>query len=156
MLEQEYGSADERTLRAKNNYGMALNKTGDPVGASRIFEELRPLRQRAGDVHGMLATRGNNAAALLRQGRLDEAMQEFDAVFDGFIGIGNKYEALKVRGWQAIVLMEAGNLRTAEAIQRGGLQRSQAEGSEFNVPAFIDGLLTIWSFKRNGLRLNRA
>lgn len=142
LLEEEFGAEDARAMRAKNNLGMAISKLGNPVEAERIFQELRPLRERADDRRGELVTKGNNAAALLRQGRRIEALREFDAVFDGFVALGDKYESLKTRGWQARLLMEAGYLEDAERIQRGALERSLAEGTEFNdlSLALMDGL----------------
>ncbi|MCO6439385.1 MAG: serine/threonine protein kinase [Phycisphaerae bacterium] len=126
-FEQQYGEMHKRTLGAKNNLGMALSKYGQPDEAVPIYTALIPLRERSGDTNGALVTRGNLAVALLRLGDLEGAMEQLDAVFQGFLALGNRYEALKARGWQTRVLMEAGYLAEAEAIQREVLQRAEAE-----------------------------
>jgi serine/threonine protein kinase len=131
-FEQQYGGMDKYALAAWNNLGMALSKLGQPEDAVPIFEELIPLRERSGDTHGALVTRGNLAAALLRLENLDGAMEQLDAVFDGFVALGNKYEALIARGWQTRILMEAGYLEEAEAIQREVLKRAEAEKPRFS------------------------
>lgn len=142
LLEQQYGRADSRTIQARNNLAMALSKSGDAAGAQKILEELLPLRERNADEHGRLVSLGNHAVALLRQGRLDDAMTEFSQVFDGFAKSGDLYEALKAVAWQARVLMEAGHLADAERIQRDVLARSLAVGPMFSdlSLAIMDGL----------------
>lgn len=125
-FEQQYGDMDRYTLGARNNLGMALSKLGQPEEAVPIFEELIPLRERSGDTHGALVTRGNLAAALLRLGDLEGAMKQFEAVCQGFLALEhtlrNKYEAMKALAWQARVMMAAGHLTEAEVVQREVLQ----------------------------------
>jgi len=138
LLEGQYGPLDSRTIQAKNNLAMALSKSGDAEGAKKILEGLLPLRQRNADEHGRLVSLGNHAVALLRQGRLDDAMTEFAEVFDGFAKSGDMYEALKAVAWQARVLMEASHFADAERIQREVLSRSLEVG-----PLFADLSLAI-------------
>jgi hypothetical protein len=116
-----YGPTHPLTLESKNNLAMAMNKGGSPADATKLLEEIVPDRARAGDTGASLRTRGNRAAALFRQGRREEAMLEFDAVYGGFVAAGDKWEALKARMWQARLLMEAGSYPKAEELQREGL-----------------------------------
>jgi len=142
LLEKQYGRTHSRTIQAKSNLAMALSKSGETAEAKKILEELLPLRERQGDEHGRLVSLGNHAATLLREGQFEQAMAEFEEVFNGFAKAGNMYEALKAIGWQAILLTKAGYLAEAEQIQRDALERSLEVGPLFaDVSlALMDGL----------------
>lgn len=127
-----YGATHPLTLESKNDLAVAMNKGGSSADAAELLEEILPDRARPYDARASLRTRGNRAAALLRQGRHDEAMLEFNAVFEGFVAADDKLEAGKARMWQARLLMEAGLHTKAEEFQREGLRRSETEGPRYN------------------------
>ncbi len=142
LLAQQYGQTDSRTIDAKNNLAMALSKSGQTIEAKKILEDVMRVRQQLGDEHGRLVTLGNHAACLLREEKFDESILEFTEVSDGFVKIGNIYEALKAVAWQGRLLTEAGLLSEGEKLQRQALSHALQGGSHFAdlTLAIMDGL----------------
>ncbi|MEM1186518.1 MAG: serine/threonine-protein kinase [Planctomycetota bacterium] len=82
VLGAEYPDDDQRVLRSRTQLASAMKHSGDAERAERIYRECLDLAGAEGDPDWRSTTRYNLALAIQSQGRLDEALTQFEAVLD--------------------------------------------------------------------------
>lgn len=118
--ERELGHEAPRTLEARNERGVLLQDTGDPVAAEAVFREVLIAQERTLPRHdpAVITTRNNIALMLQERGFYAEALTLFQEVLDArTLALGeNHKDTLEAANNLAGVLIHQGRWQEAEPL----------------------------------------
>ncbi len=130
ILETQLGREHSSTITALQDYGVAMNVTGDYAGAERVFRELLDrLVDLYGEDHRSVGDNYQNlATTLTRRGRFDESVPLHRKAYEVYKAVLEPDHYIIAFPLLSIGFadLELGNAEEAEAASREALQRLQA------------------------------